>query len=354
MLQPASITSLLNQLIRDDPSDPSSIRPHTAILTLLESSELYAVATRLVESQPSSAKSTSATNTVASILASTAAAAGTAAPASSNGNHKPAALSLDERATCLSAIAVTSWRQSTESSGTSSLSEVAMPGSSVKVSKHAITGIKGDSQELVPLLFECDLGRVLVMPIVPAPPQLSQSRSELAAMDDAQDVTTGYMEGQQPFMLLTLNAALAESNSSSPPRSPTRATSTPNLSATIPGKARFKSGGTTPTSTRSGENTDRTPSRSPVSEHFPTTATLGPPDAEQGAATPAGSGKAEVEKDVRVWSELYAQAKALARVLAPSLTRCGVARGDHVDDHVAGGAEQSRGSGVVSDDDAEG
>ncbi len=48
-----------------------------------------------------------------------------------------------------------------------------------------------------------------------------------------------------------------------------------------------------------------------------------------------------------MWSALYARAKALARVLAPSLAKCGVGQ-HHTDDH-----HEGRQSGMVSDDDAD-
>ncbi|SOV02820.1 uncharacterized protein UDID_06013 [Ustilago sp. UG-2017a] len=379
MLQPAAITSLLNQLINDSNHNTDTVRPHTAILTLLESSELYAVATRLVHSPtPRSA--------VASILASTAAATGTAPPPASAhngiclGNSAP--LTLDERAACLSAMAVAAWRQATEASpqskGGRGASNVVIAGTWVGVAKHAVTGMassKGSSPELVPLLLESDLGRMLVMPIVPAAPALSQSRSEMAAMEGEHgDELQAYsgMEQQKAFMLLTLNASLDPApvqqlpkDASTPnatPR-PALACSTAALSANNPARSRLKSGGTTPTSTRS-DNT-ATPSRSPVSDHLPTG--LGGPHSTSSQLLPRssdreiGSGKStpacigagvEEEWEAKLWSGLYAQAKALARVLAPSLTKCGVGQQHHTDDHHGGEAREGRQSGVVSDDDA--
>ncbi len=142
MLQPAAITALLSQLIDDNTGDAASIRPHTALLTLVESSELYAVATKLVDSPPSR-------GAVASILASTAAATGTAPPPSSYiGNGRPAPLTLDERAACLSAIAVTCWRQATEgpkSGSNDEKRECGHAGATVSVAKHAVTGMTSTS-----------------------------------------------------------------------------------------------------------------------------------------------------------------------------------------------------------------
>ncbi|TKY89620.1 hypothetical protein EX895_001405 [Sporisorium graminicola] len=378
MLQPAAITALLSQLIREDRADSTSVRPHTALLTLVDSSELYAVATKLVDAPPSR-------SAVASILASTAAAAGTAPPPPTHiSTGRPAPLTLDERAGCLSAIAVTSWRQATEAPQAKPGSGgqiVVMPGATVSVAKHAVTGMtsasgeKAPSKELVPLLLESDLGRILVMPIVPSAPILSPSRNELAAaaIDESHDDAPSFADHRKPFMLLTLNApsdALSgsnvkaastpqnvtgsnnNSNSNSNTLSPALASSTATLSANNTARSRLRSGVTTPTSTRS--DITPTPSRSPVSDHFPITASGGP----QGASTtPAAAGEEDVSpsqssadadqdaREAKVWSALYAQAKALARVLAPSLTKCGVGQ-HHVDDHVDG-----RHSGAVSDDD---
>ncbi|CBQ68589.1 conserved hypothetical protein [Sporisorium reilianum SRZ2] len=372
MLQPAAITALLSQLIQDDRADSASIRPHTALLTLVESSELYAVATRLVDAPPSR-------SAVASILASTAAAAGTAPPPPSHiTNGRPAPLTLDERAACLSAIAVTSWRQATEGPKGkvgSDAGNVVMPGATVSVAKHAVTGMtsasgdKASSKEWVPLLLESDLGRILVMPIVPSAPTLSVSRSELAAgADESHDDAPSFADHRRPFMLLTLNApsdALAassvkaasttqniSSNNNSNTLSPALASSTATLSANNTARSRLRSGVTTPTSTRS--DTTPTPSRSPVSDHFPVTAS-GTPQGASATPTAAGEGDASPSqssadadqdaREARVWAALYAQAKALARVLAPSLTKCGVGQ-HHVDEHVEG-----RHNGGVSDED---
>ena len=371
MLQPAAITALLSQLINENTNnsnndDGAAIRPHTAILTLLDSSELYAVATRLVDAPPSK-------SAVASILASTAAATGTAPPVY-NANGRPAPLTLDERAACLSAIAVTSWRQSTEGRKAGKEEregKVVMPGTTVSVAKHAVTGMtsaagkKAFTRELVPLLLESDLGSILVMPIVPSAPAISPSRSELAAMDESHDdLPPSLVENPKPFMLLTLNASFEGPranlpNSPSTPNAtsnPALASSTATLSATNPARSRFRSGGTTPTSTRS-DNTP-TPSRSPVSDHFPVTpgaphsssSPLPSGDAEGASAHPQTAAAAEEEvREARFWSALYAQAKALARVLAPSLTKCGVGQQHLADDQTGDG----RHSGLVSDDDPE-
>ena len=366
MLQLAAITALLSQLIHDDKNgDAASIRPHTALLTLLDSSELYAVATRLVDAPPSK-------SAVASILASTAAAAGTPPPVH-HGNGRPLPLTSDERAACLSAIAVTSWRQATETatskkSQSEAENNVVMPGASVSVAKHAVTGMtsvsgkKATSKELVPLLLESDLGRILVMPIVPSAPMLSASRSELAAMDDSHDDAPSFADHQKPFMLLTLNAASdvplptlpkSPSTPKNATASPALASSTATLSATNPAaRSRLRSGGTTPTSTRSDHTP--TPSRSPVSDHFPTTPggphSSVPLPGSEAEMAPAQIASAEQEAwEAKLWTALYAQAKALARVLAPSLTKCGVGQ-HHIDEHAA---ETGRQSGLVSDDDAD-
>lgn len=201
-----------------------------------------------------------------------------------------------------------------------------MPGASVPVAKHAVTGMTQSSRELVPLLLESDLGRILVMPIVPASPTLSLSRSELAEAQETHEDTPPYGGEGKPFMLLTLNA------SSEPPIQGAGSLSAPQ------GRGRLRSGGTTPTSTTP------TPSRSPVSDVFPTSVTGG-----EGEAEAAGEDTQAREREQKVWSGLYAQAKALARVLAPSLTKCGVGQGHHIDDQ--GG--EGRRSGVVSDDDGE-
>lgn len=382
MLQPAAITSLLHQLINDSNHNTDTVRPHTAILTLLESSELYAVATLLVHSPPPR-------SAVASILASTAAATGTAPPPASAhngiclGNSAP--LTLDERAACLSAMAVAAWRQATEASpqrkGSRGASNILIAGTWVALAKHAVTGMassKGSSPELVPLLLESDLGRMLVMPIVPAAPALSQSRSEMVAMEGEHgDESQAYsgMDQQKAFMLLTLNASLDPApvqqlpKSASTPNatpSPALACSTAALSANNPtnkpARSRLKSGGTTPTSTRS-DNT-ATPSRSPVSDHLPTgpggphstSSQLLPRSSDRetgsGKSTPACIGAGvEEEWEAKLWSGLYAQAKALARVLAPSLTKGRVGLQHHTDHHHAGEAREGRQSGVVSDDD---
>ncbi|SPO28400.1 uncharacterized protein UTRI_04797 [Ustilago trichophora] len=366
MLQPAAITALLSQLINENNADSSSIRPHTALLTLLDSSELYAVATRLVDSPPSK-------SAVASILASTAAAAGTAPPVHYP-NGRPLPLTLDERAACLSAIAVTSWRQATEGAakkGQKKPGNVVMPGSSVSVAKHAVTGMtsasgkKAYSKEMVPLLLQSDLGRILVMPIVPSAPTLSPSRSELAAMDESNDDASHFSDHSRPFMLLTLNApsdgppANLPKSPSTPNAtlSPALASSTATLSATNPARSRLRSGGTTPTSTRS-DNT-ATPSRSPVSDHFPISSSGGPqgssssplPGSSDADAVAWQTSSAEQDAwEAKLWSGLYAQAKALARVLAPSLTKCGVGQ-HHIDEHHGG--ETGHQSGAVSDDEVE-
>ncbi|KAF6767657.1 hypothetical protein PSEUBRA_006308 [Kalmanozyma brasiliensis GHG001] len=363
MLQPAAITTLLSQLIDENTGDTTSIRPHTALLTLLESSELYAVATTLAETTPSR-------SAVASILASTAAAAGTAPPPPSYAGHgRSAPLTLDERAACLSAIAVTSWRQATEGAKPETESKsknVVMPGSSVSVAKHAVTGMtsasgkKASTKEVVPLLLESDLGRILVMPIIPSAPAVSASRGELAAMDDSHDESTSFADHQKPFMLLTLNApsdgpsnktsSTPNASANSNTMSPALASSTATLSANNAGRSRLRSGGNTPTSIRSD-----TPSRSPTSDTFPTSVTMGGPQsssfspsgAEAEVAASATSSAEEDAREAKAWSALYARAKALARVLAPSLTKCGVGQ-HHIDEHHDG-----RGSGMVSDDDAE-
>lgn len=369
MLQPASITSLLNQLITDNDSIAAkggggTIGPHTALLTLLDSSELYAVATRLVETPPQKSD-------VASILAST-----VAAPSyGGNGKVKVVPLTLDERAACLSAIGVTAWRQATEVSAHKKgekregkgeqVSKVVMAGSCVSVAKHAVTGMtssKGISKELVPLLLESDLGRILVMPIIPSAPILSPSRSEFASGDEQHDESNPFSgEQQKPFMLLILNASSDSFPPSSVPKSPSTpnalASSTATLSANTPARSRLRSGGTTPTSTRSDHTA--TPSRSPVSDSFPTGPTaphstspmVGSSHVEAGSSGMHGSGGgAEEEWEAKIWSGLYGQAKALARVLAPSLTKCGV--GQHYTDD-ATTHQGGRQSGVVSDDDAD-
>lgn len=378
MLQPAAITALLSQLINDNHRDATSIRPHTALLTLVDSSELYAVATRLVDSPPSK-------SAVATILASTAAAAGTAPPVY-HANGRPLPLTLDERAACLSAIAVTSWRQATEGGAKHAKNQarnVVMPGASVSVAKHAVTGMtsasgkKTTSKELVPLLLETDLGRILVMPIVPSAPTFSTSRNEPAAMDESHDDALPMSDHQKPFMLLTLNAPSdgppANLAAANPTASPALVSSAATLSATNPARSRLRSGGTTPTSTRSDHTA--TPSRSPVSDHFP--ATPGGPHSsasplagsESEAATAGGASSAAASQpgsteqdawEARLWSGLYAQAKALARVLAPSLTKCGVGHHHHTDEHHSasgggggGGGEPGRQSGMVSDDEAD-
>ncbi|KAJ9474166.1 hypothetical protein PHBOTO_004229 [Pseudozyma hubeiensis] len=349
MLQPSAITSLLSQLIKDPPSSTTgetSIRPHTALLTLLESSELYASATRLVDAPPPTRSA------VASILASTAAAAGTHPPVPTYNGKAP--LTLDERAVCLSAIAVTGWREVAE--GSAQRGNVVVAGEVVKVRRHAVTGFAGEEREVVPLLLDSDLGRILVMPITAATPT-SASRGEMA-MDESQDEAGfGLGDKNRPFMLLTLNAAADPPRSQPTPQntlSSALASSTATLSAAgtnAAARSRLKSGVTTPTSTRS----DRTPttSRSPVSDHFPVGSTSGPP--QHGGTSPA-SGDVEqaaasaVEQDAeeaKIWSSLYAQAKALARVLAPSLTKCGV--GQHHDDDHEGGRQ----SGMVSDDEVD-
>jgi hypothetical protein len=358
MLQAAAITELLSRLISDDASEAGIVRPHTALLSLVDSSELYAVATKLVEHPP-------ARSAVASILASTAAAAGTPPP-SQLSYSRAAPLTLDERAACLSAIAVTAWRQAAEPSTATSNNGVArsdagvvvMPGASVSVAKHAarMAGLGGGKpgKELVPLLLESDLGRVLVMPIVPAP-TASPSRNE-HAHDDVHDDSPAFAEHSKPFMLLTLNASCSAAPSIAPKSpatanatSPALTSSVATLSANNATRSRLRSGGTTPTSARS-EHTP-TPSRSPVSDHFPAGSTTLPSapaagDAETAAAAP----EADVasEWDAKQWTALYAQAKALARVLAPSLAQSGVAH-DHHDD----AAGEGRHSTLVSDDEAE-
>ncbi|KAJ1024992.1 hypothetical protein NDA18_004278 [Ustilago nuda] len=378
MLQPAAITSLLNQLINDSNHNSDTVRPHTAILTLLESSELYAVATRLVHSPPPR-------SAVASILASTAAATGIAPPPASAHNGiclaNSAPLTLDERVACLSAMAVAAWRQATEASpkrkGSRGASNVLIAGTWVALAKHTVTGMassKGSCPELVPLLLESDLGRMLVMPIVPAAPALSQSRSDMAAMEGEHgDESQAYsgMDQQKAFMLLTLNASLDPAPAQHLPKSastpnaipsPPLACSTAAPSANNAARSRLKSGGTTPTSTRS-DNT-ATPSRSPVSDHLSTgpggphstSSQLLPRSSDRetgsGRSTPACIGAGvEEEWEAKLWSGLYAQAKALARVLAPSLTKCRVEQQHDTDHHHAGEAREGRQSGVGSDDD---
>lgn len=392
MLQPAPITALLAQLINhttnNNDDSISSIRPHTALLTLLDSSQLYAVATRLVDAPPPR-------STVPSILASTAPPTRSPPPQSFHAaNGRPAPLTLDERAACLSAIAVTSWRQATESGspsasgkkatkeGERARARVVMPGSSVHVAKHPVTGMtsssgnKATSRELVPLLLESDLGRILIMPIVPARPTLSPSRSELAAIDDSHDHTPSFADHQKPFMLLTLNAPAhgPPPNLLKSPSTPNQtstsaavtalASSTATLSATTPARSRLRSGGITPTSTRSDNNT--TPCRSPISENFPPgtqcsssplpspEADLAPPSSTTQSGTDGEQGAAVKEWEAKLWSGLYAQAKALARVLAPSLTKCGVGQQHHVDDNDAKHAGGGLGSGAgLSEDEAE-
>ena len=347
MLQPASITSLLSQLIHQDPPSFDAIRPHTALLTLVESSELYAVATRLVDVPPPK-------SAVASILASTAAATGTALLAAKG--TTAVALTLDERAACLSALAVTAWRQATEAAKAKTDGKVVMPGASVKVAKHAVTGIKAENEvarELVPLLLESDLGRILVMPIVPSGPLTSVSRGETVADEEHED-GQGFAQSRKPLMLLTLNAASdikqlqtvattpQNPSSNTTTSSPALASSTATLSANNPTRSRLRSGVTTPTSTRS--DLTATPSRSPVSDHFPIHAVPGAGGETDAVAThEAGEQDA---KEAKIWSGLYAQAKALARVLAPSLAKCGV--GEDGEEHAEG-----RMSAGVSDDDAE-
>ncbi len=357
MLQAAAITELLSRLISDDASEAGIVRPHTALLSLVDSSELYAVATKLVEQPP-------ARSAVASILASTAAAAGTPPPSQLT-YTRAAPLTLDERAACLSAIAVTAWRQAAESSTAPSTNGVArsdagvivMPGASVSVAKHAarMAGLGGGKpgKELVPLLLESDLGRVLVMPIVPAP-TTSPSRNELAH-DDVHDDTPAFADHSKPFMLLTLNASCSAAPSIAPKSpatpnatSPALTSSVATLSANNATRSRLRSGGTTPTSARS-EHTP-TPSRSPVSDHFPPGSTTLPSAPATGEAESAAAPEAEGANDwdPKQWAALYAQAKALARVLAPSLAQSGVAH-DHHDD----AAGEGRHSTLVSDDEAD-
>lgn len=355
MLQPAAITALLSQLINDANSN-NSIHPHTALLTLLESSELYASATRLVDAPPGK-------SAVASILASTAAATGSAFTAPPPPTARPTLLSLDERVACLSAIATTSWREATEHKSKSETKGVVMPGASISVAKHGMTGMAGveGTKEVVPLLLESDLGRILVMPIVPRVPTLSPSRGELTAMDETQDDSGSFGDRNKPFMLLTLNAASSPASAthyqapSTPQQnhstlSPALASSTATLSANNTTRSRLLSGVTTPTSTRSDHTP--TPSRSPVSDHFPISS--GVPQ-RSSSPTPAGS-EADVAqsqanaaeqdaRDAKIWSALYAQAKALARVLAPSLAECGVGQHD-LDDH----AETKQSVGVSDDE----
>lgn len=198
------------------------------------------------------------------------------------------------------------------------------------------------------------------MPIVPSAPAVSASRGELLAMDDTHDESTSFAGHQKPFMLLTLNApsdGLSANHVKAPSTpvtssnnalNPALASSTATLSANTTTRSRLRSGGNTPTSMRSD-----TPSRSPVSDTFPATATAGPQgsslspaggDADHGAS--AANSAEEDAREAKVWSGLYARAKALARVLAPSLTKCGV--GQHTDEH-----HEGRQSGTVSDDDVE-
>lgn len=322
MLQPSSITALLTQLIQTD-ADGRAVKPHTALLSLVDSSELYAFSTRLSEASSPAAKST-----IAAVLADTAAASGSTRPRGPT--RRLSGLSLDERATCLSAIAVASWRQAvglkTPAANGDRVSFIASPGTKITVSasQHAVTGISSPtatSQDLVPLLLECELGRLLVMPIVPAVPQMSASRAELAAAEYSHDEPM-YADAQKPFMLLTLNAELAAAPSEAKPAQP--------LSTA---RTRLLSGGNTPTSISS--DATATPLRSPLSEHFPTEEAVSP-------------GEDEAAWEQAVWSGLFGQAKAFARMMAPSLAKCGVGV-HHDDDHPV----DERRSGQLSEDETD-
>lgn len=329
MLQPSSITALLTQLLSSDSHHGSEIvKPHTALLSLVDTQELYAFATRRRESVPDSI----GPSTVQAVLADTAAAAGSSRP------REPlrhlSSLSLDERVTCLSAIAVASWRQAVGHTTTTKTKDgrrsIALPGTkvSIAVSQHAVAGLPSTtdsggksimSHDLVPLLLECELGRLLVMPIVPAVPQMSASRAELAAANaDYSHDDAAFTDSHKPFMLLTLNADLdtdAAAAAAAPVAAPAQV-------------ARLRSGGTTPTSPSSEATV--TPLRSsPMSEHFP-------PDSSQQGSVPDSGGSEDVAavaaKEQAVWSGMFGQAKAFARIIAPSLAKCGVGVVHHDDD----------------------
>ncbi|EPQ31514.1 uncharacterized protein PFL1_00847 [Pseudozyma flocculosa PF-1] len=330
MLRPAAITALLYQLVHPEPSSSSeghlaasAGRPHTACLSLLDTSELYAFASRLGEPGPSQPSSVSA------------------APGRHHSRSRSIPLSLDERAICLSAIAVAAWRNATaaqtaavassdgDGDSTSSVAGtfVVGPGMRVNVSKHSLDALgggssKGQAADLVPLLLECELGRILVMPIVPALPLPAKSDGSSTERDDDATAHSTHVHGQEaprPFMLLSLNACSAgRSNLLLGPRND----------------------GTRLSSTGSEATPSATPNRSPaggsVSSAFDAAELL-----PNGSAAAAGL-TLEVESardgdndDEIVWGVLYAQAKALARHLAPSLALCGIGAGGtlHDDDH---------------------
>ncbi|KAN0059817.1 hypothetical protein ACQY0O_008391 [Thecaphora frezii] len=328
MLRPAAVASLLSQLVHSDPG-PSDAelaayasRPHTALLSLLETSELYAYVSRLGESEsvqpPSGARL-----------------------ARRHARSKSIPLSLDERAMCLSAIAVAAWRNATSATASTGANDplLAGPGMRVHISRHSLGALEGlgkkvHSQDLVPLLLECELGRILVMPIVPVQPPASttppRTDSNVPDRDDEGQAATSFSQGYEssrPFMLLTLNAPLP-----SPPASGTV------VAAADGARSHLRSGGATPSSMASEATETGTALRSPVSDGSPT------PEAAQGNRGVAWSGEASelaaaaqdassIEEEEAAWGIMYAQAKALARHLAPSLAKCGVGVGINDDEN---------------------
>ncbi|KAN0061371.1 hypothetical protein ACQY0O_006218 [Thecaphora frezii] len=327
MLRPAAVTSLLSQLVHSDPG-PSEAelaayasRPHTALLSLLETSELYAYVSRL--GKPESSQPPSG-----------------ARPARRHARSKSLPLSLDERAMCLSAIAVAAWRNATLATASTDANNHLLAGPDIRVhisrrSLGALEGLgkKGHSQDLVPLLLECELGRILVMPIVPTQPPASttppRKDSNGTDRDDEGQAATSFSQGcesSRPFMLLMLNAPLP-----SPPASDTFA------AAAGGARSHLRSRGATP-SVASEATATGTALRSPVGDGSTT------PDAAQSNRGAAWSGEASelaataqdassIEEEEAAWGIMYAQAKALARHLAPSLAKCGVGAGIHDDEN---------------------
>ena len=136
-------------------------------------------------------------------------------------------------------------------------------------------------------------------------------------------------------MLLILNADLTASQVDVPAPTP-------------PTRSRFRSGGLTPTSQTSSGAATATNARSPVSENGPTRENDQQGDgAGTNGADDNDVNRASDEEDEYVWATMYAQAKALARLLAPSLAKCGVgSNGLHDDDNGDG----RRSSQVLSED----
>ncbi|KDN46129.1 hypothetical protein K437DRAFT_256308 [Tilletiaria anomala UBC 951] len=222
--------------------------------------------------------------------------------------------------------------------------KIALPGTSV------VRALDHEQEEhegvgLVPLLLDCELGPILVMPLVASAPQRKAGGKELRSATSMSPSTPPSPEGDHespvsPSMLLILNCT------------PARVEGEENhLTVLIPPKVESSNNPDTPTGslhlhrppsptsslrrllrrTSSQQTSALTPESSEAlttSGELPTPKGTKPPfsfgvqtESDPSAAPPQHL--SEKLNETQLWISLYASAKAVARVITPALVACG-------------------------------